>query len=191
VGERPAAARVFSGLLSLPRPHRSSFPRSTRGKESQPSIRRNRKNQCARKPRRWRPIPAKTMTSKRSIIHLFQSLGTSHGVIAGGCSPGDSKPQLGVVGSIKPGESNSRGPWTVVVGARITVPAPASQILLHLRDCTRDGVSIIAQRRQQISSLDEFGNHLTGGRLEGGPNDFTHGTRQIFIFRSVETLRGN
>lgn len=86
---------------------------------------------------------------------------------------------------------DSRGPWTVVVGAPITVPAPASQILLHLRDCTRDGVSIIAQRRQQISSLDEFGNHLTGGRLEGGPNDFTHGTGQIFIFRSVETLRGN
>jgi len=86
---------------------------------------------------------------------------------------------------------DSRGPWTVVVGAPITVPAPASQILLHLRDCTSDGVSIIAQRRQQISSLDEFGNHLTGGRLEGGPNDFTHGTGQIFIFRSVETLRGN
>jgi hypothetical protein len=75
---------------------------------------------------------------------------------------------------------DSRGPWTVVVGTPITVPAPASQILLHLRDCTRDGVSIIAQRRQQISSPDEFGNHLTGGRLEGA-NDLTHGTRQIFI----------
>jgi hypothetical protein len=84
-----------------------------------------------------------------------------------------------------------RGARTVVGGSRIIVPAPASQILPHLRDCTRDGVSIIAQRRQQISSLDEFGNHLTGGRWEGGPNDFTHGTGQIFIFRSVETLHGN
>jgi hypothetical protein len=31
---------------------------------------------------------------------------TSHGVIAGGCCPGDSKPQLGLIGSIKPQESN-------------------------------------------------------------------------------------
>ena len=86
---------------------------------------------------------------------------------------------------------DSRGPWTVVVGAPITVPAPASQILLHLRDCTSDGVSIIAQRRQQISSLDEFGNHLTGGRLEGDRMTLLMGRDRTLSFRSVDTLGGN
>jgi hypothetical protein len=32
------------------------------------------KNQFAGKPQRWRPIPAKSITSKRSITHLVQPL---------------------------------------------------------------------------------------------------------------------
>ena len=70
-----------------------------------------------------------------------------------------------------------RGAWPVAVGGpRTIVPASASQISLHLRDCTCDGVSIMAQRRQQISNLDELGNHLMGGRMEGEANDVTHRT---------------
>jgi hypothetical protein len=67
-------------------------------------------------------------------------------------------------------DRRSSGPRTVVIAAT------APQILLHLSDCTRDGVSIIAQRRVQISSHDEFGDHLTGARLIGRPNDVAHET---------------
>jgi hypothetical protein len=43
--------------------------------------------------------------------------------------------------------------------------------VLHPIDCIRDGVSIVMGRRLQISSLDEFSDHVTDDRLEGGPSD--------------------
>jgi hypothetical protein len=72
---QPRAEQILlPGLLSLPRPHRSPSLDHLEGKESQPPIRRNRKNNFARKPQRSRPIPAKTITWKDSITHLVQRL---------------------------------------------------------------------------------------------------------------------
>jgi hypothetical protein len=75
---QPRAEQILlPGLLSLPRPHRSPSLDHLKGKESQPSIRRNRKNKFARKPPRYRTIPAKMITSKRSITYLVQRLGNT------------------------------------------------------------------------------------------------------------------
>jgi hypothetical protein len=75
---QPGAEQILlPGLLSLPRPHRSPSLDHLEGKESRPPIRRNRKNNFARKPQRRHPIPAKTITWKGSITHLVQRLGNT------------------------------------------------------------------------------------------------------------------
>jgi len=70
----------------------------------------NRPNPESRNARKQQPTTgflAKSNTCSGQITAMVQSLpNSSHGVIAGGCSPGDSKSQLGLVGSIKPQESN-------------------------------------------------------------------------------------
>jgi hypothetical protein len=58
----------------------------------------------------------------------------------------------------------------------VVVAATIPQILLHLSDCPRYGVSVIAPRGLQISSLDKLGDHLSGGRVIGRPNDVAHET---------------
>jgi hypothetical protein len=57
----------------------------------------------------------------------------------------------------------------------VVVAATTPQILLHPSDCTRYGVSIISERGLQVPSLDEFGDHLSGGNLIWGPSDVAHG----------------
>jgi hypothetical protein len=49
-------------------------------------------------------------------------------------------------------------------------------VIVYLGDRLRYGVSIMAPRGLQISSLDQFGDHLTE-YLEGGLTDFVHGLK--------------
>ena len=67
--------------------------------------------------------------------------------------------------------SGSRGVRTVVV-----CPT-ASEVLFHLGDRLGNGVSIMAPRGLQISSPNQFGDHLTGSYPEGGLNDLVHGLK--------------
>jgi hypothetical protein len=57
----------------------------------------------------------------------------------------------------------------------VIVATAAPQILLHPSDCERNGVSIMTLRGLQISGLDEFGDHLSGGGSIGRLSDVAHG----------------
>jgi hypothetical protein len=49
--------------------------------------------------------------------------------------------------------------------------------LFHLGDCPGNGVSIMAPRGLQISSPNQFVDHLTGSNPEGGLNDLLQGLK--------------
>ena len=77
---QPGAEQILlASLLSLPRPRRSSSLDHLEGKESRPPIRRNRKNNLARKPQRRYPIPAKPLLGRAQSPISFKRLGILHG----------------------------------------------------------------------------------------------------------------
>jgi hypothetical protein len=74
---QPGAEQILlTGLLSLPRPHRSPSLVISRARNH--SLRfEGIAKQFARKPQRRHPIPAKAITWKGSITHLVQRLGNT------------------------------------------------------------------------------------------------------------------
>src|SRR5262249_28226802 len=74
---QPGAEQILlTGLLSLPRPHRSPSLVILRARITASDSKESQK-QFARKPQRRHPIPAKTITCKGSITHLVQRLGNT------------------------------------------------------------------------------------------------------------------
>ena len=63
------------------------------------------------------------------------------------------------------------------IRAIIGLSPKTSQVSFHLCDRLRNGVSIIAPCGLQISSPNEFGDHLTGSYPEEGLNDVIHGSK--------------
>jgi hypothetical protein len=75
---QPGAEQILlTGLLSLPRPHRSPFLDHLEGKEPQPPIRRNRKNNL--QENRSAAIRQKPLLGKAQSPISFNALEILHG----------------------------------------------------------------------------------------------------------------
>src|SRR5215472_18056367 len=77
---QPGAEQILlTGLLSLPRPHRSPSLDHLKGKESQPPIRRNRKNNLQENRSAATQFRQKPLLAKAQSPISFNALGILHG----------------------------------------------------------------------------------------------------------------